>query len=151
MYFSHSDSACAELQIKLVTESEVSEEVINRARKFGVEFHNDCTDPKNYLTAFLKKLLLQREKLKEKVLDEYLGEGTPQWWDELLTLLEEENRKLLNVEAGSIIFTLFCPTKESFEQMSDASWRRRVDCKLHELLEYLGRHFIRSQERLCHA
>ena len=49
------EAACTELQIQLVTESEVSQEAIERAKKFGVKFQNDPTDPKNYIIAFLKK------------------------------------------------------------------------------------------------
>ena len=105
-----------------------------------MEFPNGPTDPKNYLIAFLKKLLFQREKLKKIIFNEYLGEGTSERWNELLSLLEEENRRLLKVEAENISFTLFCPTKESFKQLNNTSWRKRVENKLEGLLANLGRH-----------
>ena len=129
-----------ELAIQLDIDTEVPQEAIDRARRFGVELGEQPNEPKSYVIAFLKQLLLQREKLKHGVLDQYLNPNIPRWWQNLLSSLEEKDRRLLKVETGSIIFTLFCPTEESFVQLKDKSWFSRVAKIVQEVLRSLGKH-----------
>ena len=138
----NSDSSYAELEMQLDTDAEVPQEAIETAKKFGVELGEHHPDPQEYIIAFLKQLLIQREKLEEGVLNEYLNPNTPPWWKNLLSCLEQLNRKLLKVEAGSIIFTLHCPTKESFQQLSDISWRKEIAFNMQNWWETLGKHCL---------
>ena len=124
--------------MELDTDVEVPQEAIETARKFEVELGPNPTDPRSYTIAFLKQLLVQREKVEHGVLNQYLNKDTPPWWKRLLSSLEEQNRKLLKVETGSIIFTLFCPTEESFMQLSNKTWRAGVVENLQGLLKSLG-------------
>ena len=125
--------------MQFVTDSKVQQEEIDKARSFGVELGEHPDDPKNFIIAFLKQLLLQRKKLKYLVKDGYLNKDVSEWWDKLLFSLEEQNRKLLKVESGSIIFTLFCPTEKSFEQLKETTWHDRVDKRLQRFIRTLGK------------
>ena len=102
------------MEVQLDTDIEVSQEAIDTARKFGVEFGDQPIEPESYVIAFLKRLLIQREKLEHGVLNQYLNQGTPWWWEKLLSSLEERNRKLLKVDTGSVIFTLFAQQNNRF-------------------------------------
>ena len=128
------------LKVQLDIETMVPREAINTARKFGVELGEQENDPQSYAIALLKQLLIQREKLDHGVLDKYLNPETSRWWKKFLSSLEERNRKLLKVETGSIIFTLFCPTDQSFQQLRSNSWRTRVGDNLRGFLGSLGNH-----------
>ena len=57
-----SDSACIQLEMDIETNSVLSEENIKSAIKFGID-SSDLTDTKEYTIAFLKRLLVQREKV----------------------------------------------------------------------------------------
>ena len=122
---------------------EVSPEAISTARKFGVELGDQPNEPKSYVIAFLKQLLIQREKIEHGVLNEYLKPDTPWWWKKLLSSLEEQNRKLLKVERRSVIFTIFCPTKESFLKLSNRRWFTEITYNLQKLLESLGNYCLK--------
>ena len=134
------DSACAEMEVQLDTDIEVPQEAIDTARKFGVELGDQPIEPESYVIAFLKQFLIQREKLEHGLLNQYLNQGTPWLWEKLLSSLEERNRKLLKVDTGSVIFTLFCPTEKSFLQLSNIRWRTRMVHNLQGLLDSLGNH-----------
>ena len=127
--------------MQLDTDTEVPPEAISTARNFGVELGDLPNEPKSYVIAFLKQLLIQREKLEHRVLDKYLKPDTPRWWKKLLSSLEEQNRKLLRVETGSVIFTLFCPTEQSFTELKDGGWFARVINHFQGLLESLGKDY----------
>ena len=140
--------------MQLDTDTDIPPQAISTARKFGVELGDQPSEPKNYVIAFLKQLLIQREKLEHGVLNEYLKPDTPWWWKKLLLSLEEQHRKLLKVETGSVIFTLFCPTEQSFTQLKDGGWFARVINSFQGLLESLGKHYqfrIETREPWAHC
>ena len=124
--------------MKIQTESVISEQNVKTAIQFGVELSNPI-DTKKYIIAFLKKLLLQREKFEKNLLEAHLDPKITKLWQEVLSSLEERNRKLINVHSGSIIFTLFCPTDNSLRQLRDGKWRIELQEKIEKLLKALGK------------
>ena len=139
MYHFLVDSACAQLRVDIETDSTstVSEEHIEAAIKFGVKTAA-VTDTKKYIIAFLKRLLLHREKLEKNLLDAHLNSMIAKLWQEVLSRLEETNRKIVNVQSGSVIFTLFCPTGQSLLQLQDENWKTGLQGKVDKLLNALG-------------
>ena len=118
----------------------IPHEQVDAAIKFGVE-QIDAADVKQYIVAFMRKLLLQREKIDKDVLTNYLIPVITKQWQEMLSSLEERNRKLVNIQSGSVVFKLFCPTKESRLQLQDENWRIGIQEKLAELLKLLGKRY----------
>ena len=93
--------------MEIQTDSIVSEKNIEAAKKFGVDSSN-LVEAKKYIIAFMKKLLLQKEKNYKNLLEAHLNPIITKLWQEVLSSLEERNRKLLNIQSGSLIFTIFC-------------------------------------------
>ena len=127
-----------QLQIDIQSDSVISQQHIDAAIKFGVK-KVDALDINKYVVAFLRKLLLQKEKHKEHLLENYLNREIEKRWQEVLSSLEDTNRMLMNIESGSFIFTLFCPTRESRLQLQDENWKDEIQNKLTDLLRLLGK------------
>ena len=104
---------------------------------FGVDIENPV-DAKKYIISFLKKLLLQRQKIDKNLLEAQLNPTIATLWQEVLSSLEETNRKLVNIQSGSLIFTLFCPTNTSLQQLQDEKWKIKLQEKVDRLLNPLG-------------
>ena len=126
------------INIQFDADAVIPPENLDIAIKFGIE-KIDATDINAYIVAFLRKLLLQREKLEKRMLENYLLPIIAKQWQELLSSLEERNRKLLNIQSGSLVFTLFCPTRESRLQLQDENWRIGIQQKIAKLLHILDR------------
>ena len=124
----------------MATDPEVSQQAIDAAIKIGTKFRKNPTNPKTFLVDFLKQLLLQREKLDQQLLNEYLGPETAEWWQTLLSSLEDGKRRLLDVNCGSVVFTLFCPTNESFRGIETNKWTTEVIKHFRQLLQSLGKY-----------
>ena len=123
------------------TENEVPTDLRDAANKLRLELNSDAVDVKKYIVAFFKKLLLQREKLDKGLLIEQVSPMITKMWQEVLSSLEENNRKVVNVDPGSVIFTLICPTHTSCKQLQDETWKTRLEEKLRNLLRVLGKKF----------
>ena len=136
-----SDLSCIQLRMEIETNSIVSEEHINEAKKFGVD-PSDAVDTKKYIIAFLKRLLLYREKIQKNLLEAHLNPVIATLWQEVLSCLKERNRKLVDVQSGSLVFKLFCPTDISLQQIHDEIWKIELQCKVDKLLDALGRYLI---------
>ena len=104
----------------------------------SVELCSDPIDVNAYLIAFLNKLLLQRDKIDMNLLKEHLKSEITTKWKDLLSSLEDRNRKVVKICNGSIVFLLFCPTPESAEQINDETWRQDVTAKMQDFLKELG-------------
>ena len=114
--------------------------------KFGAHLGNQDTpiDTKKYILDFLQNILLQREKLDAGLLKDYLDADIAVVGQEILSSLESSNRKLLAVESGSLLFTLFCPTTSSIAQLTDDSWIKSLTLKMDNLAKKMGRyHYFR--------
>ena len=133
------EESCVKLQIEVQSDpnSVISQEHLDAAIKFGIE-KTDPSDTNKYVVAFIKKLLLQRVKIDQNLLDDYISPEVVKQWQEVLSSLEERNRKLINIQSGSLVFTLFCPTRESRLQLQDENWRLEIQTKIVELLKHLG-------------
>ena len=124
--------------MEIQTDSVITEQNVKTAIQFGVELCVDHVDSKKYIIAFLKKLLLQREKIDKDLLEAHLDPTIAKLWQEVLFSLEETNRKLVNIESGSLIFTLFCPNHHSLLQLRDSKWEIALQRKLDKLMNELG-------------
>ena len=130
------------IQLRLDLEGvDFSPEGIEAAVRFGVQIHHEdkSVDAKTYVVAFFRKLLLQREKIDRGLLVEEINPRIARLWQEVLSTLEERKRKVLEIQSGSIVFTLFCPTKGSMKQLQDELWARTLTTRLEDLLQSLGK------------
>ena len=110
--------------------------------KAAIEFGlgpSDVADTKKYLIGFIKRLLLHREKVEKNLLEAKLNPVIAKLWQEVLSSMEETNRKVVNVQSGSLIFTLFCPTGQSLLQLQDENWKIGLQGKVDRLLNALGK------------
>ena len=128
------------LKVELDSDSVVAQEHIDTPVKFGVDLSNITApvEAKKYVLAFIHKLLLQREKLDTRLLTDHIEAGIGTLWKEVVFALESSNRKLLNVQDGSLIFTLFCPTISSALELKDESWIKTFILKMEQFLTRLG-------------
>ena len=107
-----------QLQIEIQSDSGIPQQHLDVAIKFGVE-NVDASNVNKYVVAFLRKLFLQRKKQDENLMENYLNREIEKQWQEVLSHLEDTDRKLINIESGSFILTLFCPTRETQLQLQD--------------------------------
>ena len=119
------------------TNSVVSEEHKKEAIKFDIQ-PSDLPDTKKYIIAFLSRLLLHREKVDKNLFTAHLNPTVANLWQEVLSSLEDNNRKLINIQSGSLIFTLFCPTNNSIQQIRNEKWKSELQEKMNKLLKALG-------------
>ena len=128
------------LKMELDSNCVVDQEHIDMAIKFGIDLSNLSTpvEAKKYVLAFIHKLLLQREKLDLGLLTGYLQSDIAKLWQEVLATLENSNRKLLAIESGSLIFTLFCPTISSARELRNDFWIKILFLKMESLLKKIG-------------
>ena len=133
-----SDSSCIQLRMDIETDSVLSEENVKAAIEFGLG-PSDVADTKKYLIGFINRLLLHREKVEKNLLEAKLNPVIAKLWQEVLSSMEETNRKVVNVQSGSLIFTLFCPTGQSLLQLQDERWKIELEGKVNKLLNALGK------------
>ena len=133
-----SDSSCIQLRMEIETDSVLSEEHVKAAIEFGLG-PSDVADTKKYLIGFINRLLLHREKVEKNLLEAKLNPVIAKLWQEVLSSMEETNRKVVNVQSGSLIFTLFCPTGQSLLQLQDERWKIELEGKINKLLNALGK------------
>ena len=128
------------LEVELDSNCVVSHEHIDLAIKFGVSLGSLATpvEAKKYVLAFIQRLFLQREKLFIGQLTDYLKSGILTLWQEVLSIVENSNRKLLGVRCGSLIFTLFCPTLSCTGKLRDDSWLTMLRQKMEQLMYKIG-------------
>ena len=125
--------------IDVETGTEIPQELRDAASKLYLELDPDIEDVKKYIVAFFIKLLLQREKLDKGLLMEQVSPMITKMWQEVLSCLEEKNRRVVKVDDGSIILILFCPTHTSCEQLQDKAWKTRLGEELRDFLRILGK------------
>ena len=128
-------SSCIPLEIEVEGSSAVPEESVASAVQFGVDVVDTSNkiNAQKYIVAFFQKLLLQREKLNQNILVQHLKPEIIKLWQQVLSRLEEYNRRVTHVEHGSVVFKLFCPTVISIQQLGDEAWREA-------LLDDIGKH-----------
>ena len=128
------------LIVKLDSDSVVEQEHMIIAEKFGIPLHSRDIpiEAKEYVLAFIQKLFLQREKLQMGLLTDYLQSGIAKLWQEVLAIMENSNRKLVDIHSGSLIFTLFCPSISSAQELKDNSWIETFKMKMEQLVKIIG-------------
>ena len=128
------------MEVELDSDSVVAQEHIDTAIKFGID-RNDLGNPidaKKYVLAFIRKLLLQREKLNLSIQLDYLQSDIVTLWLEVLSMLENHGRKVVGVQSGSLIFTLFCPNINSKSELGDYSWIKSLTLKMEKFVKKIG-------------
>ena len=123
--------------MEIETDSYITDDHIKTATTFGIG-SSDLIDTKKYAIAFMNRLLLHNEKINKNLLEAHLNPVIATLWQEVLSSLEDTNRKLLNIKSGSLILTLFCPTDSSLHQLQDKEWRIKLQAKVEKLLKALG-------------
>ena len=103
-----------------------------------MELMDDPIDPKKYIIALFKKLLLQRDKMDQGLLKDQLEPAMAKMAQEVLSCLEDRRRKVLDVQSGSMTFTLFCPTQQAALQLQDVTWIHTLNRKITQLIKILG-------------
>ena len=142
--FSLSDTSCVSLRVEFSSEYTITHDHFDIAVQFGVRLDRPFTPQKSapFVVAFFYNLLLQREKIDRGLLTEYLNSEISKMWQEVLSSLEEGNRKVINIESGSLIFTLFCPNARSVQQLNDENWGNNLASKMKKLLDIIGKYYI---------
>ena len=135
---------CVRLEVELNSDSVIAEEDIGKAMRFGVDQSNvgNPIDTKKFVLAFIQKLLLQREKIDLGLLTDYLESEVITIWQNILSTLENSQRKFVDVHSGSLIFTLFCPTLGSKQELSDDSWIKSLTLKIKNLVKKIGEYHV---------
>ena len=123
--------------MEIQTDSIIMEEHIRTSTKFGIQ-SSDLVDAKKYMIVFMERLLLQREKVDMNLLEAHLNPKIKKLWQEVLSSLEERNRKLINIQSGSLILTLFCPNHHSLLQLQDSGWHIELQVKMNKLMNEFG-------------
>ena len=128
------------MEVELDSDPVVALQNINTGVRFDVDVSNQTSpiETKTYVLAFIHKLLLQREKLRLGILKDYLGSGITILWHKVLETLESCGRMFLGIESGSLIFTLFCPTLSSAQELRDDSWIKSLLQKLKRFTNNIG-------------
>ena len=124
--------------MELDSDSIVSQEQIDIAIKFGVDLES-LTAPvqaKKYILAFIHKLLLLDREIRTEILES----GIVTLWQEVVSTLENADRKLVDIDNGSLIFTLFCPTFSSTRGLYDDCWIKTMTVKMELLLKKIGQY-----------
>ena len=93
------------MEMDSIPGSIIPKEHLDTAIKLGIQ-KIDVLDVTKYVVAFLRNFLLQREKIDNKLLTNYLNRETIKQWQDLLFSLEERNRKLINIQSGSVVFRM---------------------------------------------
>ena len=135
------------LTVGISSNARISPSGYDMAMKFGVPLDENC-NPSTFATAFLSRLLLQRKKIVLGLLDDQLSSTAKETLREVLKCLEDKHRKLIGLGSGSMVFVLFCPTSQSYEQLFDKTWMDNLTSKLQNFLMETGECSLFTQ---CHA
>ena len=84
------------------------------------------------------------------LLTDFLQSGITVLWQEVLSTMENSDRKLVDIQSGSLIFTLFCPTISSAQELKDESWIEAFKLKMEELVTKLGEHSTQPAKHAIH-
>ncbi len=83
------------------------------AKQFGLTIPDSLSheDTNTFTALFITRLLCQREKINQNLLNDYLPEDVYQKWQRVLTVLEDGNRTLVQVKTDltSLIQALGMP------------------------------------------
>ena len=122
------------------TDSVVPNRLVDEAIKFGVEFESTFTiSAKRYIVTFFQRLLLQSQKLKQGFLAQHLRPEITEMWLELLSILENTDRKVLDIQSGSITFKIFCASDSSSQQIRNDVWIQKLSQKMEKFIMQLGK------------
>ena len=137
--FLFADRANVNLTIDLESSSKITPDCLKNAVKFGLKLdEQDKSNVLKFVAAFLTELLYQREKIDLGLLDAQLSEAIKKSWRVVLSLLEGRRRKVIGLRIGSVMFTLFCPSRESCKELEDSLWEEKLKTALVQLFHEIG-------------
>ncbi len=146
MLFCYPATAAMTLNIAIDEPTKVLADAILRAQRYNVDLRDlgaghDLEGDQHasiYIARNLQYLLHQRDKIDLALLDEILPPDVKEAWTNLLETLREQNRGVLNISDGSIVFEMFCPTKVAEDQLQDPKWIEQFRDRFFELIRCLG-------------
>ena len=121
-----------QLDMEIEIHSVSSEDQMKASIQFGI-VSSKFKNIQKYIIVFLKRLLLYKDKVNK-------NPTIIKLWQEVHSSLEETNRKLVNIQSGSLVLTLFCPTRESRLQLQDEKWIIELQERVDRLLKELGKY-----------
>ena len=104
----------------------------------GLSNLGNPNEAKKYVLTLVRKLLLQREKRDVGIQLDDLQSDIVSLWLEVLSMLENHERKVVGVQSGSLIFTLFCPTITSKRELRNVSWIKSLTSKMENFVKKIG-------------
>ena len=130
------------IRVEVDEDATVLQRGIQLANSFSVYCEDNMVqmlDAQHFVAAFLLNLLHHRDKIQQNQLDHILPKEVKDAWNQLLEILEDRNRTLVNVQQGSILLTLFCRSQSAFQQIQSDEWIDCVRKYLSQLLNTIGK------------
>ena len=78
------------------------------------------------VSAFVAHFLYQHPKIVLGLLDSFIPADVKDAWVQLISLLEGNDKKVLGVEKGSLVFNVYCPTVEAGEELKQLTNSNKV-------------------------
>ncbi len=104
------------MKLTFTSEAEVKEVAKDIAENLHIKMDDEDT-----VSAFVAHFLYQHPKIVLGLLDSFIPDNVKDAWVELVSLLEGNDRKLVGVEKGSVVFKVYCPTIEAGEQLKQVT------------------------------
>ena len=139
LYF-YLEVLCVSLEVKFHSGYRLSQGHISKDADAGTGLSNlgNPNEAKKYVLALVRKLLLQREKRDLGIQLDDLQSDIVSLWLKVLSMLENHERKVVGVQSGSLIFTLFCPTITSKRELRNVSWIKSLTSKMENFVKKIG-------------
>ena len=129
-----SDSKCVQYKIALKLESLVADDIC-AAIVFASSVEPGIpTDPLQFAIMQLNKIMRRNIwNPKDCKLPSECRE-----WEDVISLLEERNRKVVDIQRDSLIFTIFCPSVESATELKDDTLEATIKYRVNKFMAILG-------------
>ena len=130
------------IRVEADEDATVLQRGIQLANRFNMYCEDNMVqmlDAQYFVASFLLNLLHHREKIQQNQLDHILPKEVKDAWYQLLKILEDRDRTLVNVQQGSILLTLFCPSPSAFQQIQNDEWIDSIRKYLNQLLNTIGK------------
>ncbi len=131
---------CALLHFLFGEESEVTGTCNELAKQLGIgiDLDDDCNVVEVYTTAFTQYFLHQHSKINHGLLDAKISSAVKETWKNFITLLEHRGRRVLEIRKGSMLVNIYCPTKDSVEDLRNETEAKSIKKALITFLTELG-------------
>ncbi len=106
------------MKLEFTSPAKVNEVAKEIAKKLHIKMETE-----DNISAFVAHILYLHPKIVLGLLDSFLPADVEEAWVQLVSLLEENDRKMIGVDSGSLVFNVYCPTTEAREllkQLTDS-------------------------------